>query len=184
MQNPMASFVPKVHERVVVAVRLTMARLFLFASIVGFEAAGDEVVGGDGGSASDLWHKRFERLGSCVSVDGCEHGWSGDVVGVREKGSCSVSVRGTDRTDAEEGNAEGISKGHKRAVGRGVPVACANPNRFTPTVTLAFVHPSSPKSNCRLFTVLQLTHFSSTQPITHYSPIYYPLSHNQQHTNR
>jgi hypothetical protein len=49
-------------------------------------------VGGDGGGASDLWYKRLERLGSCVSVDGCEHGGSGDVVGVRGKGSCGVGV--------------------------------------------------------------------------------------------
>lgn len=92
MQNLMASFAPKGHEGVVVVVGLTLARFLLFAGIVGFEAAGDKVVGGDGGGASDLWYKRLERLGSCVSVDGCEHGGSGDVVGVRGKGSCGVGV--------------------------------------------------------------------------------------------
>lgn len=64
---------------------LTTARLLLFTGLVGFEAAGDEVVGRDGGSASDLWHEGLKRLGRCVSVDGCEHVWSGDVVGVKEK---------------------------------------------------------------------------------------------------
>lgn len=131
---PLIPFAPRV-KREPLSVVLTMARLLLLTGIVGFEAAGDEVVRGGSGRASDLWHEGLERLGCCVSVDGYEHGWSGDVVGMREKEregvECECSEGWTKLTLREQGMQRGSAKYNWHS-GSIVPVACVNPNRFIP----------------------------------------------------